>query len=220
MSSHHHHIAEHQLLPKEAPAKSLVFLRGLWEENPVLRQLLGMCPTLAVTNSAINGLSMGLATAFTVVASGIVISTFRKIFPREIRIVSYTLIIATFVTIADLFLAAQFPAISKNLGPYVPLIVVNCLILGRQEAFTSKNPVGLSLLDTLGAGIGFTWVLIVLGSIREFLGAGSVFDYQILGSWFEPWVIMILPAGAFITLGFLIALANYISQSRAEAHCK
>lgn len=220
MSSHHHHVAEHHLLPKEAPAKSLVFLKGLWKENPVLRQLLGMCPTLAVTNSAVNGLSMGLATAFTVVASGIVISTFRKIFPREIRIVSYTLIIATFVTIADLFLAAQFPAISKNLGPYVPLIVVNCLILGRQEAFTSKNPVGLSLLDTLGAGVGFTWVLIVLGGIREFLGAGSIFDYQILGTWFEPWVIMILPAGAFITLGFLIALANYISQSRAEAHCK
>jgi len=219
MSSHHHH-AEHQVLSKEAPAKSLIFLRGLWKENPVLRQLLGMCPTLAVTNSAINGLSMGLATAFTVVASGIVISTFRRIFPREIRIVSYTLIIATFVTIADLFMATQFPAISKNLGPYVPLIVVNCLILGRQEAFTSKNPVGLSFLDTLGAGIGFTWVLIVLGSIREFLGAGSVFEFQILGTWFEPWVIMILPAGAFITLGFLIALANYISQSRAEAHCK
>jgi len=220
MSSHHHHHAEHQVLIKEAPAKSLIFLRGLWKENPVLRQLLGMCPTLAVTNSAVNGLSMGLATAFTVVASGIVISTFRRIFPREIRIVSYTLIIATFVTIADLFLAAQFPAISKNLGPYVPLIVVNCLILGRQEAFTSKNPVGLSLLDTLGAGIGFTWVLIVLGSIREFLGAGSIFEFQILGTWFEPWVIMILPAGAFITLGFLIALANYITQSRAEAHCK
>ena len=218
--SSHHHVAEHQFLPKEAPSKSLIFLRGLWKENPVLRQLLGMCPTLAVTNSAINGLSMGLATAFTVVASGIVISAFRKVFRREIRIVSFTLIIATFVTIADLFLAANFPEISKNLGPYVPLIVVNCLILGRQEAFTSKNPVSLSFLDTLGTGVGFTWVLIVLGSIREFLGAGSIFEFQILGSCFEPWVVMILPAGAFITLGFLIALANYISQSRAEAHCK
>lgn len=219
MSSHHHD-AEPQLFPQETPAKSAVFLRGLWKENPVLRQLLGMCPTLAVTNSAINGLSMGLATAFTVLASGIVISIFRKVFRREIRIVSFTLIIATFVTIADLFLAANFPEISNNLGPYVPLIVVNCLILGRQEAFTSKNPVGLSFLDTLGTGIGFTWVLIVLGSIREFLGAGSILDYQILGTWFEPWVIMILPAGAFITLGFMIALANFISQSRAEAHCK
>lgn len=210
---------EHSIKPKVS-GKFTVFYRGLWRENPVLRQLLGMCPTLAVTNSAINGLSMGLATAFTVVASGIVISTFRRAFSRETRIVSFTLIIATFVTIADLFLAAQFPEISKNLGPYVPLIVVNCLILGRQEAFTSKNPVGLSLLDTLGAGLGFTWVLVVLGSIREFLGSGSIFEYQLLGSWFEPWVIMVLPAGAFITLGFLIALANYISQTRAEAHCK
>lgn len=178
-----------------------------------------MCPTLAVTNSAVNGLSMGLATAFTVVASGIVVSAFRRVFPRSIRIVSFTVIIATFVTIADLFLAANFPEISKNLGPYVPLIVVNCLILGRQEAFTSKNPVGLSLLDTSGMGLGFTWILVLLGSIRELLGSGSVFGVKILASWFEPWVIMVLPAGAFITLGFMIALANYFSRSRAEAHC-
>jgi electron transport complex protein RnfE len=216
----HNHVTEQTVPVKETPAKLSVFLKGLWKENPVLRQLLGMCPTLAVTNSAVNGLSMGLATAFTVVASGIVISIFRRIFPREIRIVSYTLIIATFVTIADLFLAANFPAISKNLGPYVPLIVVNCLILGRQEAFTSKNPVGLSVLDTLGFGIGFTWVLIVLGSIRELLGSGSIFNYQILGSWFQPWVIMVLPAGAFITLGFLIALANFITQPKTEEHSK
>jgi len=199
--------------------KSAVFLKGLWKENPVLRQLLGMCPTLAVTNSVVNGLSMGLATAFTVVASGIVISTFRRIFPRSIRIVSYTVIIATFVTIADLFLAANFPEISKNLGPYVPLIVVNCLILGRQEAFTSKNPVLPSFLDTMGMGLGFTWVLVFLGGIREFLGTGAIFGYKILGSWFEPWVIMVLPAGAFLTLGFIIALANYLSRSTAEAHC-
>ena len=201
------------------PART-VFSRGIWAENPVLRQLLGMCPTLAVTNSVVNGLSMGLATTFTVVASGIVISTLRKFISYEVRIVSYTLIIATFVTIADLFLAANFPEISKNLGPYVPLIVVNCLILGRQEAFTSKNSPGRSFLDTLGSGIGFTWVLIVLGGVREILGAGSLFDLPVLGAWFEPWVVMLLPAGAFITLGFLIALTNYISQSRAEAHCK
>ena len=138
MSSHQHHFAEQHSSSKEAPKGSLVFLKGLWQENPVLQQLLGMCPTLAVTNSAINGLSMGLATAFTVVASGIVISTFRKIFRREIRIVSFTLIIATFVTIADLFLAANFPEISKNLGPYVPLIVVNCLIFCL--LYTSPSP--------------------------------------------------------------------------------
>nr|NIR96356.1 electron transport complex subunit RsxE [Gammaproteobacteria bacterium]NIT54460.1 electron transport complex subunit RsxE [candidate division Zixibacteria bacterium]NIX59881.1 electron transport complex subunit RsxE [candidate division Zixibacteria bacterium] len=125
-----------------------------------------------------------------------------------------------FVTIADLFLAAQFPAISKNLGPYVPLIVVNCLILGRQESFTSKNPVGVSTLDTLGMGTGFTWTLVLLGAIRELLGSGSIFQYQILGTWFEPWVIMVLPAGAFITLGFLIAFFNHINKSVAEARCK
>lgn len=205
---------------KAADLQPHIFLRGLWTENPVLRQLLGMCPTLAVTNSVVNGLSMGLATAFTVVASGIVISAFRRVIPKEIRIVSYTAIIATFVTIADLFLAATFPDISKDLGPYVPLIVVNCLILGRQEAFTSKNPLGPSFLDTLGAGLGFTWVLLVLGAIREALGSGALLGYRIVGDGFEPWVIMVLPAGAFITLGFLIALANYLSRSRAVAHCK
>ncbi|KAA3617874.1 MAG: electron transport complex subunit E [Calditrichaeota bacterium] len=200
--------------------KSSVFMRGIWKENPVFRQLLGMCPTLAVTNSAENGLSMGLATLFAVVSSGLVISALRKVFVKEIRIVSYTVIIATFVTIADLFMAAKVPEISKNLGPYIPLIVVNCLILGRQEAFTSKNKIGLSLMDTLGFGLGFTWALIVLGAVREILGSGTLFNFPVLGNWFEPWVIMVLPAGAFITLGFLIALVNYITQSQAEAHCK
>lgn len=187
------------------------FTKGLWRENPVFRQILGMCPTLAVTNSAINGLSMGLATAFVVVASGIVISTFRRIIPNQVRIATFTVIIATFVTIADLFLAARFPPISKALGPYVPLIVVNCLILGRQEAFTSKNPLFRSVADTLGMGLGFTWALILLGSIRELLGSGSVFGHPLLGGWFRPWIIMILPAGAFITLGILIALMNTFS---------
>ncbi len=197
---------------------NLEFVKGLWKQNPVLRQLLGMCPTLAVTNSAVNGLSMGLATTFTVVSSGIVISFFRRIFQHQVRIASYAMIIATFVTIADLFLAAQFPVISKALGPYVPLIVVNCLILGRQEGFTSKNPVGVSFLDTLGMGLGFTWTLVLLGAVRELLGSGSIFDFQIMGEWFRPWVIMVLPAGAFITLGFMIAVMNYLSKSGAEAH--
>ncbi len=164
-----------------SPRRLAVFTKGLWKENPVLRQLLGMCPTLAVTNSAVNGLSMGLATTFTVVSSGIVVSLLRRVFPRSVRIAGYTVIIATFVTIADLFLAANFPDISRNLGPYVPLIVVNCLILGRQEAFASRNPVGLSVLDTAGMGFGFTWTLVLLGTIREILGSGSVFGYAVLG---------------------------------------
>lgn len=192
-------------------------VKGLWRENPVFRQILGMCPTLAVTNSAINGLSMGLATTFVVVASGIVISSFRRVIPNQVRIATFTVIIATFVTVADLFLAAKFPPISKALGPYVPLIVVNCLILGRQEQFTSKNPVIRSFADTLGMGLGFTWALILLGSIRELLGSGSIFNYQVLGSWFRPWIIMILPAGAFITLGILIGLMNTFSGKIAES---
>ncbi|MDW7679149.1 MAG: electron transport complex subunit E [bacterium] len=192
------------------------FVKGLWKENPVFRQILGMCPTLAVTNSALNGLSMGLATAFVVVASGIVISIFRKIIPHQIRIATFTVIIATFVTVADLFLAAKFPPISKALGPYVPLIVVNCLILGRQEQFTSHHSLFRSIADTMGMGMGFTWTLILLGSIREILGSGSVFGFQIFGAWFRPWIIMILPAGAFITLGILIALLNIFSAKLAK----
>lgn len=189
-------------------------VKGLWKQNPVFFQLLGMCPTLAVTNSAINGLSMGLAVIFVLVSSGIVISLFRKLIPPEVRIATFTIIIASFVTVIDLLFKAKFPEISKALGPYVPLIVVNCIILGRQEAFTSKNPILPSIADTLGMGAGFTLALIILGSIRELLGSGSVFGYQILGDYFHPWVIMILPPGAFLTLGVLIGIINKFSPQR------
>jgi len=193
------------------------FAKGLWNENPVLSSLLGLCPVLAVTNSAINGLSMGLATTFVLLSSTIMISLLRKVIPHQVRIASYIVIIATFVTVADRFLAAYFPAISKDLGPYVPLIVVNCLILGRQEAFSSKNGVGRSLLDSSGMGVGFIFVLIVLGSFREILGSGTIFGFTILGEWFDPWMVMILPPGAFLGLGFLIALTNWINERRAKA---
>ena len=193
------------------------FAKGLWIENPVLSSLLGLCPVLAVTNSAINGLSMGLATTFVLLSSTIMISLLRKVIPHQVRIASYIVIIATFVTVADRFLAAYFPAISKDLGPYVPLIVVNCLILGRQEAFSSKNGVGRSLLDSSGMGVGFIFVLIVLGSFREILGSGTIFGFTILGEWFDPWMVMILPPGAFLGLGFLIALTNWINDRRAKA---
>jgi len=183
-------------------------LKGLWRQSPTFVQLLGMCPTLAVTNSAINGFSMGIAATFVLVLSGVTISIIRKLIPREVRIATFTIVIATFVTVIDYFLKAKFPSISKALGPYVPLIVVNCIILGRIEAFTSKNPVLPSLADTLGMGIGFTGALTMLGIIREILGSGSVFNYQILGSSFRPWVIMILPPGAFLTLGIMIGLIN------------
>jgi len=192
------------------------FLKGLWEENPILRMLLGLCPTLAVTNSAINGLSMGLATTFVLLSSGMLISFLRKVIPSQVRIAGYIVIIATFVTVADKFLAAYLPDISKALGPYVPLIVVNCIILGRQEAFSSKNGVGRSLVDALGMGLGFIFVLVVLGSIREILGSATLFNMQILGDWFNPWMIMILPPGAFLTLGLLIGLGNWLNERKVK----
>lgn len=189
------------------------FVRGLWKENPVFRQLLGMCPTLAVTNAAIFGVSMGLATSFVLLCSSTIISIFKRAFPHQVRIASFVVIIATFVTVVDIFLKANFPEISKAMGPYVPLIVVNCLILGRQESFSSKNPVHRAVADALGMGIGFTLALVALASIRELLGSGTIFGIQILsvvekGGGFQPWVIMLLPAGAFLTLGTMIGISN------------
>jgi len=202
---------------KQKSAITREFIKGLWDENPVLISLLGLCPALAVTNSAINGLAMGLATTFVVVCSSIIISSLRKVIPHQVRIASYIVIIATFVTVADRFMAAFYPAISKALGPYVPLIVVNCLILGRQEAFASKNNVGRSLLDALGMGLGFLMVLFTLGTIREVLGSGTFLTYQVMGDWFQPWLVMVLPPGAFIMLGLLIGLSNWINDRRAKA---
>lgn len=190
------------------------FLKGLWQENPIFRQLLGMCPTLAVTNAMINGLAMGLATSFVLIFSSLVVSSIRKFIPSQVRIASYIVIIATFVTMADRFLAAFFPPLSKSLGPYVPLIVVNCIILGRQEAFSSKNTVGRSLIDAFGMSVGFFIALLLLSAIREILGAGTFFGRQVMGPWFKPWIIMILPPGAFITLGFLIGLAIFVEHKR------
>ncbi len=184
--------------------------RGLWTENPVFRQLLGLCPTLAVTNSAVNGLAMGLATTFVLLSSSFFVSLIRKLIPNQVRIATFTVIIATFVTVAELFLAAFFPPISKALGPYVPLIVVNCIILGRQEAFASKNAPGKSVIDALVMGCGFIAALTTLGVIRELLGSGTVFGAQVLGAWFKPWVVMILPAGAFLSLGIGLGIINYI----------
>ncbi len=203
-------------MAKTKIALSKEFLKGLWDENPVLRMLLGLCPTLAVTNSAINGLAMGLATTFVLLSSSILISLLRKVIPHQVRIAGYIVIIATLVTVADKYLAAYLPEISKALGPYVPLIVVNCLILGRQESFASKNGVGRSIIDALGMGLGFILVLVVLGGIREILGSATLFNMQILGDWFNPWMIMILPPGAFFTLGLLIGLGNWINDRRVK----
>ncbi len=191
------------------------FTKGLWRENAVFVQLLGLCPTLAVTTKAIFGLSMGLATIFVLVSSSIIVSLIRKTVPNQVRIAVFTVIIATFVTMADYFLKANFILISKALGPYVPLIVVNCLILGRQEAFASKNPPFRSFLDAIGMGFGFALSLIILGSVRELFAFGTIFNYTLLGNWYEHWVIMALPAGAFITLGLLIGLFNWINKKKS-----
>lgn len=196
------------------PSKNLLhdFNKGLWQENPVSRQLLGMCSTLAITNAFINGVAMGLAVSFVLVFSSLLVSLLRKLIPNQVRIASYIVVIASFVTMADRFLTAYFPAISKNLGPYVPLIVVNCIILGRAEAFASKNTVVRSVVDALGMSLGYILALLILGSIREILGSGTFLGHRVLGTWFEPWVIMILPPGAFITLGILIAMANQVER--------
>ncbi|MFA7676957.1 MAG: electron transport complex subunit E, partial [Candidatus Omnitrophota bacterium] len=179
------------------------FLKGIWSQHPVFRQLLGMCPTLAVTTSAKNGLSMGLAVVFVLFFSSLAVSLIKTIVPHQVRIAVYTVVIATFVTVVDTFMRAQFPAISQALGPYLPLIIVNCIILGRCEAFASKNGVVVSLLDALGMGFGFTWGLFVLGSVREFFGTGSILSIRIMPAGYNPLVAMILPAGAFIVLGLL-----------------
>jgi len=188
------------------------FKNGLWRENPIIVLVIGMCPTLAVTNTVENGLAMGIATSFVLLSSEIVISTFKNYIPNNVRIPSFILIIAPFVSFTDYFLKAFFPDIAASLSLFIPLIVVNCLILGRQEAFASKNPTHRAIADALGMGLGFTWVLVLLSAVRELLGMGSIFGIEILGSWYQPMVIMVLPAGAFISLGILVGLMNYLKR--------
>ena len=183
-------------------------IAGIWKQNPVFVTLLGMCPTMAVTNSVANAIGMGAATFFVLFGSNILVAAARRWIPKEVRIAAYIMIIATFVQIADFTLAALFPDIHKALGAFVALIVVNCIILGRAEAFAGKNTVWRSTLDAIGAGIGFQIVLLMMGSVREVLGNGTYLGYPVMGPNFEPWVIMILPPGGFLTLGsFLLVFA-------------
>lgn len=188
------------------------FTNGLIKENPTFRLLLGMCPTLAVTTSAINGLGMGLATTVVLIGSNVVISALRKIIPDKIRIPAFVVIIASFVTIVGMLMKAYVPALDAALGIYIPLIVVNCIILGRAEAFAFSNPVLASFADGAGMGLGFTLSLAVLGSIREIIGAGAIFGLSIFGAGYEPVLIFILPPGAFLTLGVGIAAINKITE--------
>lgn len=190
------------------------FVKGLWRENPVFVAALGLCPAMAVTNSLFNGLAMGLATTFVLVGSSLLVSTFRKVIPKQVRISVFIIIIATFVTAVDYILKALLPEMHKALGAFIALIVVNCLILGRQEAFASKNPVLLSMADAAGMAGGFTVTLVMIGSIRELLGSGTLGGVALFGEHFEPWVIMKLPPGGFFTMGALLVLFAYIRSVR------
>ena len=192
------------------------FLKGVWRDNPVFVQVLGMCPMLAVTNSAVNAIAMGLATFFVLVGSSFLVSTFRNLIPKQVRISCFIIIIATFVTIADYTLLALVPAVHKELGAFIPLIVANCLILGRQEAFASKHSTKLAVMDAMGMASGFLLALLSLGSIREILGSGALFGVNLFGESFEPWVIMILPPGGFLTLGVILLFFNWFKYKKDE----
>jgi len=186
------------------------FLKGIVRENPVFVLLLGLCPTLGVTSSAFNGLGMGVATVFVLVMSNLVVSLIRNIIPDKVRIPAFIVIIASFVTVVQLLMEAYTPALHEQLGLFIPLIVVNCIVLGRAEAFASRNSVGSSLIDGLGMGVGFTMALTLLGAIRELLGSLSIFGFQLIEG--DGMLVFILAPGAFITLGFLIALMNWLKN--------
>ena len=184
------------------------FLKALWQNNAVFRLLLGLCPALAVTTSAENGLGMGLATTFVLVCSNIVVSSLRKVIPAKVRIPSFIVVIASFVTVVQLCMEAYFYDLYKALGIFIPLIVVNCLILGRAEAFASKNRLFPAVVDGVGMGLGFTLALFVLGAVRELFGSGALLGYSVFGPDYQPLLLMILPPGAFIAMGLLLAVMN------------
>lgn len=196
------------------PMEDLV--RGIWAENPVLVQMLGLCPTLAVTNSVANSLAMGVATLAVLVASSFLVASLKRFIPNEVRIASYVLIIATFVTLADMTLEATVPNVHKALGAFIALIVVNCIILGRAEAFAAKTSPRRAVLDAVGMGVGFSIVLIAMGTVRELLGSGTFLGAQVFGQRFEPWVIMVLPPGGFLTLGIFLLAISWQKERRAR----
>lgn len=193
------------------------FDNGILRENPILRLMIGLCPTLAVSTSLVNSVGMGLATTFVLVFSNFVVSLVRKLTPNQIRIPIFIVIVSTFVTLIDYLMLAYLPELHKSLGVFVPLIVVNCIILGRAESFAYKNDVVLSSIDGLGMGLGFTLTISIIGAIREVLGNGTIFGYSLFGASFDPAIIMILPPGAFITIGFLMAALNALTRKSEGA---
>jgi electron transport complex protein RnfE len=193
------------------------FLEGIWQQNPVFVMVLGMCPTLAVTVSAVNALGMGLATTFVLVGSCLLVSLLRKLVPREVRIATYIVIIASFVTVADYAIQALSTALYEALGAFIQLIVVNCIILGRAEAHAAKYPPPVAVANALGMGIGFTFGLFLLGGVREVLGAGQLFGVPLFGEAFQPWVVMLLPPGGFFVLGGWLLLFAWWRARRGAA---
>ena len=194
-----------------------VLKAGLIDENPTFIQLLGMCPTLAVTTSLINAIGMGLSATFVLICSNFVISLVRKIIPSKIRIASYVVVIAAFVSVIEMLLKAYIPSLSKSLGLFIPLIVVNCIILARAESFASKNKPVPSMFDGLGMGLGFTLGLSILGGVREILGSGTLLGFSLFGASFQPALIFILPPGAFLALGIILAIYNMIKDKKGAA---
>ena len=206
-------------MANEAAAKQSAwqnFSKGLLAENPSLRQMLGLCPTLAVTTAVTNGLGMGLATTFVLVCSGVVVSLLRKVIPNSVRIPAFITIIASFVTLTMMLVEAYLPALNDALGIYLPLIVVNCIVLGRAEMYASKHGPGQAAIDGLGMGVGFTISLVCMSAVRELLGAGTLAGFQVMPSFIEPMIIMVTPAGGFAVLGLLIAASVWLEQSRAR----
>lgn len=195
---------------EERKSLSNVFLNGVITENPTFRLVLGTCPTLAVTTSAINGIGMGAAATFVLIGSNIVVSLLRKFIPNNVRIPAFIVIICTFVTMVQLFMQAYLPSLYESLGIFIPLIVVNCIILARAEAFASKNGVLASAVDGLGMGVGFTLALTLIGVIREFIGSGTVFGFPIMNAGYEPMLIFVLASGGFLTFGILLGVINAI----------
>ncbi len=203
-----------QTTKKETPLTLDAFTAGLWKENPVFVMMLGLCPVLAVTNSVLNSLAMGIASIFVLVCSNALVSALRNFIPKQVRITTYIIIIATFVTLVDYIIQAVSLDLYNKLGAFIQLIVVNCLILGRAEAYASKNSFTKSVVSAFGMGLGFTLALVMLGGVRELLGAGQLLGYQIFSTNFEPWVVMILPPGGFIVLGSWLLLINYLEQRK------
>ncbi len=203
------------VLPNQEEKVTLdTFMRGIWEENPVFVMLLGLCPVLAVTNSTMNAIAMGLATMFVLVASSTLVSLLRKVIPKQVRIATYIIIIATFVTIVDYVIQAISLDLYNALGAFIQLIVANCVILGRAEAYASKQKLGAAVVNAVGMGVGFTIALLCLGTVREVLGSGTILGYPLFSPNFEPWVVMILPPGGFFVLGAWLLLFEYLKQRK------